>query len=138
MRGGTSGKNCRNRMFPEVTKMSCKHYQKLLHLNRPGEISPNQRRKLQRHLTRCATCSQEKTKIKKADDDIAAIREIKPELSDPGLLSAGILRSIRGTRFSPRKNRFPRRIPKNPADFFQRARDHKKAPTSKESPSGSK
>ena len=84
--------------------MSCKNYQKLLHLNRPGEISPGQRRKLERYLTRCAACSQEKIKIEKADDYIAAVRETKPELTEPGLLSAGILRTIRGTRFSPRKN----------------------------------
>ena len=84
--------------------MSCKHYQKLLHLNRPGEISPGQRRKLQRHLNRCAACSKEKIKIEKADDYIAQVRKTKPELSDPGLLSAGIMRTIRGIRFTRRKN----------------------------------
>ncbi len=92
-------------MFPEVTKMSCKNYQKLLHLNRPGEISPRQRRKLEQHLARCGTCSQEKIRIEKADHNITAAREAKPELTDPGLLTAGILRTIRGLQFTPRKNR---------------------------------
>jgi hypothetical protein len=84
--------------------MNCKHYQKLLHLNRPGEIPPKQRRKLQRHLGRCTACSQEKIKIEKADEYIAAAREKKPELTDPGLVSAGILHAIRGTQVTSRKN----------------------------------
>jgi len=85
--------------------MSCKHYQILLHLNRPGDISPRQRRKLERHLVQCAACSQEKTRIEKADQYIKTVRETTPKLKEPGLLTAGILRTIRGTQFLPRKNR---------------------------------
>lgn len=85
--------------------MSCQYYQKLLHLNRPGELSPRLRKKLDRHTASCSSCAAEKFKIEKASDYIAAARETKPELADPGLMTAGIMRAIRGSNDFPHKSR---------------------------------
>lgn len=75
--------------------MSCKHYQKLLQLNRPGELTGRQQKKLDQHVSKCSSCAQEKLKIEKASDYIALAREAKPELTEPGLLTANIMGTIR-------------------------------------------
>lgn len=85
--------------------MNCKYYQKLLHLNRPGELSPRRQKKLDRHTASCSFCAAEKLKIEKASAYIADVRETKPEPADPGLMTAGIMRSIRGLNHFPRKSR---------------------------------
>jgi hypothetical protein len=68
--------------------MSCKRYQRLLQLNRPGELSERQARKLESHLGKCSACAAEKKRIAKSQRIMAAIKLTVPQLEDPEKLIA--------------------------------------------------
>jgi len=75
--------------------MSCKRFQRLLHLNQPGEISQQEAEELRQHLRRCEMCSLEYRRIQRADGFIDELRSFAPTPRDSNQLTAGILRRIR-------------------------------------------
>lgn len=74
--------------------MKCKDFQKLLYLNREGERTPRQEKKLARHLRRCRVCANEKLKIEKINKLTAMARETIPRHSKPQELTNSIMNSI--------------------------------------------
>ena len=74
--------------------MKCKDFQKLLYLNREGERSPGQEKKLARHLRRCQVCANEKLKIEKINKLTAIARETIPHHSKPQEMTNSIMNSI--------------------------------------------
>jgi hypothetical protein len=74
--------------------MKCKDFQKLLHLNRDGERSLGQEKKLARHLRRCRVCANEKLKIEKINKLTDIARETIPHHSKPQELTNSIMNSI--------------------------------------------
>ena len=75
--------------------MSCEYYKKLLHLNRPGELTDWQQQKLQKHLRKCPECSALMQKILKFDEVVTMYKEKKPVLSDPKVLTHNIIQEIK-------------------------------------------
>ncbi len=91
--------------------MSCKRYNKLLHLNHHGEINSRQEKKLQRHLKLCPKCNNEKLQIEKADQFIKLARKAKslsPIMPD---LAGQIIGSI---QIEQKKKKY-----KQPQHFFK-------------------
>jgi hypothetical protein len=74
--------------------MKCKDFEKLLYLNREGERSLSQEKKLARHLRRCRVCANEKLKIEKINKLTAIARETIPHHSKPQELTDRIMNSI--------------------------------------------
>ena len=74
--------------------MNCKDFQKLLSLNREGERSPGQEKKLAHHLRRCRVCANEKLEIEKINKLTTMAREPIPRLSKPQELTNRIMNSI--------------------------------------------
>ena len=74
--------------------MKCKDFQKLLYLNREGERTPRQEKKLARHLHRCRVCANEKLKIEKINKLTTIARETIPHHSNPQELTNSIMNSI--------------------------------------------
>ena len=89
-----SGKGLNNWKKNRGDKMKCKDFQKLLHLNREGERSFRQEKKLARHLRRCRVCANEKFKIEKINKMTAIARETIPRHSNPQELTNRIMNSI--------------------------------------------
>lgn len=75
--------------------MSCKKYQKLLHLNRVGELTMRQHEQLERHLKNCENCLKEKQKIEETDFVINSISRVKPIISEPEKLTDDIIGRIK-------------------------------------------
>jgi anti-sigma factor RsiW len=88
--------------------MSCKRYQRLLHLNRSGEISQREADDLRQHLRLCEKCSLEFQRIQRADGFVGRLSSVSPSPVDPEKLTADILRRVRAEASSPR--------PLNPLD----------------------
>ena len=86
--------------------MRCKKYQKLLHLNRPGELSERQQMRLTRHLAHCPTCAAAFRRIQNADATLRQLREFKPELKEPENLASEIVQEARGLKGMMRRNPF--------------------------------
>ncbi|MCP4148849.1 MAG: hypothetical protein GY757_13975 [bacterium] len=74
--------------------MKCKDFRKLLHLNREGELSRRQERKLERHLLTCTDCAMEKRQIEDADDIIRLARASNPRPVNPEFLTDAIMDAI--------------------------------------------
>jgi anti-sigma factor RsiW len=93
--------------------MSCERYQRLLHLNRSGEISPEEADDLRKHLRLCEPCTLEMQRIEKADGFIDRLSAVILTPKNPEQLTADILRRVRAS-VTPR--------PQNPIncilDFF--------------------
>ena len=75
--------------------MSCKQYQRLLHLNRSGEISEKDADDLRQHLTHCEHCSLEWRRIQRTEEFLDPLRSFSPAPSNPGQLMADIMRRVR-------------------------------------------
>lgn len=84
-------------------KMECKSYQRLLHLNRRGEISGRQWRKLERHLAVCGRCAEKAKMIERTDPYLQALRDIEPELDDGEALTKKVLDKIDKTSLGSRR-----------------------------------
>ena len=74
--------------------MNCEDYQRLLHLNRAGEISVEEAEELRRHLRLCEKCTLEYRRIQRADQFIDRISAFTPASINPGKLTADILRRV--------------------------------------------
>ena len=86
--------------------MRCKKYRKLLHLNRPGELTERQQMRLARHLAHCQDCAAELRRIQNADATLRQLREFKPELKEPEKLTNEIVQEARGIKSTMRRNPF--------------------------------
>ncbi len=83
--------------------MNCKKYMKWLHLYREGELTAQQNEKLLLHVKECPSCTALKIEIEETRGIISRAQESQPRLSDPGLLTADIMRSIRRIEHYPSK-----------------------------------
>jgi hypothetical protein len=75
--------------------MSCERYQRLLHLNRSGEVSEKDADDLRQHLTHCELCSLEWRRIQRAEEFLDPLRSFSPAPSNAGQLMADIMRRVR-------------------------------------------
>jgi hypothetical protein len=82
--------------------MSCERYQRLLHLNRSGEISKQEADDLRQHLRLCEKCSLEFQRIRRADGFIDRLGSFSPAPTNAGKLTADILRRVRAESTKPR------------------------------------
>jgi hypothetical protein len=90
--------------------MSCERYQRLLHLNRSGEISSHEADELRQHLRLCEKCSLELQRIERAGGFIDRLGAFAPTPKNPEKLTADILRRVRAESAAPRTS--------NPLDRF--------------------
>ncbi|MCX6143288.1 MAG: zf-HC2 domain-containing protein [Ignavibacteriales bacterium] len=90
--------------------MSCERYQRLLHLNRSGEISKHEADELRQHLRLCEKCSLELQRIERADGFIDHLGDFSPSPKNPEKLTADILRRVRAESAAPK--------PLNPLNRF--------------------
>lgn len=90
--------------------MSCKRYQRLLHLNRSGEISTHEADELRQHLRLCEQCSLELQRIQRADGFIERLGIFSPSPANSEKLTADILRRVRAESAAPQS--------RNPLDRF--------------------
>jgi hypothetical protein len=88
--------------------MSCERYERLLHLNRSGEISPEEADDLRQHLRLCERCTLEMQRIEKADGIVDRLSAVILTPNNPEQLTADILRRVRTTAVTLR--------PQNPID----------------------
>ena len=88
--------------------MSCERYQRLLHLNRSGEISKHEADELRQHLRLCEKCSLDLQRIERADGFIDRLSAFSPTPGNPDKLTADILRRVRAESSAPK--------PSNPLD----------------------
>jgi hypothetical protein len=82
--------------------MNCERYQRLLHLNRSGEISSHEAEELRRHLRLCEKCSLELQRIERADGFIDHLGAFSPTPRNPEKITADILRRVRAGSTSPK------------------------------------
>ncbi len=83
--------------------MSCKRYQRLLHLNRSGEISAQEADELRQHVRLCERCALEFQRIERADGFIDCLGAFVPSPGNPEKLTADILRRVRAESAAPRQ-----------------------------------
>lgn len=83
--------------------MSCERYQRLLHLNRSGEISTQEADELRQHLRLCERCTIELQRIERADGFINRLGVLAPVPPNPERLTADILRRVRAESMQPRR-----------------------------------
>ena len=94
--------------------MSCERYQRLLHLNRSGEISQQEADELRQHVRLCERCALELQRIERADAFIDRLGAFSPAPLNPEKLTADTLRRVRAEAAAPRwPNTFDRIL-----DFF--------------------
>lgn len=75
--------------------MKCRKYQRLLHLNRTGEISEREAEQLRQHLAVCKRCSLELQRIQQVETKIEQLRKAVPAISNPDKLATDIMRQVR-------------------------------------------
>ena len=94
--------------------MSCERYQRLLHLNRSGEISTREADELRQHVRLCERCALELQRIERADGFINRLGAFSPAPGNPEQLTADILRRVRAESTARRSLNHLNRI----LDFF--------------------
>lgn len=81
--------------------MNCKQFDRMLHLNRPGELSAREAELLLSHLKTCRRCALEKVRIEQADMLIERARRTVPLPSNPDQLIAVTMRGVRAAASKP-------------------------------------
>ena len=94
--------------------MNCDDYQRLLHLNRSGEISSHEADDLRDHLRLCEKCRIEYQRIQQADKLLNPLAAFTPAPKNPANLTADIMRRVREDVPSPSRSRLVDSI----LDFF--------------------
>ena len=74
--------------------MRCDYYKKLLHLNRSGELSESEQKKLDNHLRICPDCNKMKQELEKMSTAVKTVKENESVLSDPQTLTTNIIQTI--------------------------------------------
>jgi hypothetical protein len=82
--------------------MSCERFQRLLHLNRSGEISRQEADELRQHVRLCERCALELQRIERADGFIDRLGAFSPAPKNPEKLTADILRRVRAESRAPK------------------------------------
>lgn len=82
--------------------MSCERFQRLLHLNRSGEISRQEADELRQHVRLCERCALELQRIERADGFIDRLGAFSPAPKNPEKLTADILRRVRAESTAPK------------------------------------
>jgi hypothetical protein len=75
--------------------MNCDHFQRLLHLNRTGEISSHEAESLRQHLRVCEKCVLEQRRIAEGDVLLNQLRSAMPVPASSEQLTADIMRGVR-------------------------------------------
>ena len=75
--------------------MKCDDYKRLIHLNRAGEISKREDRKLNRHLRTCISCSSDRELIKSTDAFMSKIKSFQPVFKHSDKLTDSIIARIK-------------------------------------------
>ena len=83
--------------------MNCDDYQRLLHLNRSGELSAQEAEDLRSHLRLCEKCTLEYQRIQRADELLDPVAAVTPALNNPETLTANIMRGVRDASRSPER-----------------------------------
>ena len=81
--------------------MNCKQSDRMLHLNRPGELSAREAELLMSHLKTCGRCALEKVRIEQADILIERVRRTVPLPSNPDQVFAVTMRGVRAAASKP-------------------------------------
>jgi len=75
----------------------------MLHLNRPGELSEREQKRLARHLASCGPCRELQKELQASRNTLTTLKNIEPPV--PGTLNAEILAAVR--RADSRRESFP-------------------------------
>jgi hypothetical protein len=74
--------------------MNCERYEKLLYLYRPGELAPEEVRRLRAHLARCPRCAEIASSLNRAGDMTERLRLAPPTSENPEALAERIMMAI--------------------------------------------
>lgn len=74
--------------------MSCRHYRRLLHLHRPGELSAREQAALAKHIAACSSCAAELREILATDRLVSHIRSQEPAAGEPDTITPRVLSAI--------------------------------------------
>ncbi len=74
--------------------MKCKDLEILFYLNRPDELSSQQLKTIENHISVCPNCARLKKRIDKTGSLYASIRKTKPEIADPEAITRSIMNRI--------------------------------------------
>lgn len=83
--------------------MSCKKYEKLLYLNRAGELSDSEKKLLEQHLRECGACRDFNHAIRQSVSALSSLKSAVPKLDQPELLTKAILMQIARPKRSTQK-----------------------------------
>jgi hypothetical protein len=75
--------------------MNCDHFERLLHLNRTGELSSREAELLRQHLRVCEKCVIAQRRIAEGDLLMSQLRSATPVPASPEKLTADIMRRVR-------------------------------------------
>ena len=84
--------------------MNCRDIEKLLYLNRPGELSAKEQKKLKNHLSKCTDCASLKINIEKYNTVYASLQNSKPVINEPEMLSTRIMNNIKPEQVSNKQS----------------------------------
>jgi hypothetical protein len=76
--------------------VSCNRYREMLHLYRPGELSPEELRELDDHLRTCTGCAALKERIARAETTLRTLREFVPAAPDTERAVAAVTHAAGG------------------------------------------
>ncbi len=82
--------------------MNCRNFEKVLYLNKPGELDAREKKKLNKHLAECPVC---KTLYEKTTNDknlLFDLKKIKPQPENKKLLTSSIISNIEETEIKTR------------------------------------
>lgn len=74
--------------------MSCRNYQRLLNLNRPGELNAREQEELDAHLAVCSRCAEEWRRIQAIESRMKLLRQEVHVVTDPQGVMVRILDGI--------------------------------------------
>jgi len=73
--------------------MKCREVQHQLYLYRPGELTDERRRAIERHLAVCPDCTARRDAVLELEKRISEIRGMEPKIDDPAGLTDAVMRA---------------------------------------------
>ena len=73
--------------------MKCREVQHQLYLYRPGELTTERRKAVERHLAVCPDCAARRDAMLELEKNISEIRAIEPRIGDPAGLTSAVMRA---------------------------------------------